>query len=220
MMLYVVATPIGNLSDLSDRAKKVLSQVSCVACEDTRRSRILLAAIGSNARAISYHAHSKPVKLEALLQLLDRGEEIALISDAGTPGINDPGGVLVDEARRRGHTIVPIPGPSAVTTALSASGFANDRYLFAGFLPKKKGRQTAIQHISQSDLSVVVYESPQRVRALLTQFSDILEPTRRLCVCRELTKQFEQIWVGTTAEAPAQQFREQGEFVIVVEGQK
>lgn len=217
-MLYVVSTPIGNLEDISERAKNVLKSVSCVACEDTRHSQKLLKSIESNVQTVSFHAHSRQDKLLQLIESLSRGKDIALISDAGTPGISDPGGVLVEMAHREGIKVVPIPGPSSVTAALSASGFPADQFIFLGFWPKKKGRQTLLKTLIKEEKTVVFFESPQRIKKTLTDLAQVLGSDRKVCLCRELTKKFEDIHVGPLSEFINGEVRDQGEFVVVIRG--
>lgn len=217
-MLYIVATPIGNLGDLTERAKSVLCSVPLVLCEDTRHSRKLLDTIGSQARTDSFHAHTNPTKLESVLSQLTSGLDIALITDAGTPGISDPGAVLVDLAHQNGIPVSPIPGPSSVTAALSVCGFSSDHFIFYGFLPKKKGRQTLITSLLDQKMTSVFFESPERFHKTVADFNAILGNERRICICRELTKRFEEVWVGALGEALQRDMLAKGEFVLVVEG--
>lgn len=161
--LYIVATPIGNLSDITHRAVRVLSEVDLIACEDTRRTKILLGRYDISKPLTSYHQHSKLQKVETLVRKLESGKNIAMVTDAGTPAISDPGGILVAEAVKKGIDVIPIPGPSALTTLISVSGIPMDKFLFLGFLPHKKGRQTMIERIKNTDVPVVFYESPHRI---------------------------------------------------------
>ena len=215
-MLYVVATPIGNLSDLTTRAHEILKTVDYIACEDTRHSGEMLKKIGTNAKLISFHVHSWQDRVDHIVSLLLNGSKVALITDAGTPGISDPGAVLVHLAHQHNITVSPIPGPSAVVAALSVSGFDTDRFRFIGFLPKKKGRQTMLKEIAQANEPVVLFESPHRIAQTLKDFGDILEATRKICICREMTKQFEEVLVGSISELIGRTIRAQGEFVLVV----
>lgn len=217
-MLYVVATPIGNLSDLTWRAVETLKSVDSIACEDTRHSKILLEHYGIDKPLVSYHQHSGPVKTERILAELGLGKSMALVTDAGTPGINDPGGKLVEDAVAAGHTIIPIPGACALAAALSVSGLPADRFEFLGFLPHKKGRQTLFQHIVSAEITIVFYESTHRIIKTLQQLAAGLPSERRVVVCRELTKQFESIYRGS-AEHVLHQLEggvTKGEFVVIV----
>jgi 16S rRNA (cytidine1402-2'-O)-methyltransferase len=184
-ILYVVATPLGNLGDLSDRAGQVLRTVPVVAAEDTRRTRGLLTHLGAAPQLLSYHAHSDHKRLQALLDILDDGRDVALVSDAGTPAVSDPGTELVAAAREAGIAVVPIPGPSAVATALSAAGFKGDRYLFLGFVPRKGGeRARLLARAAQEAWCVVFFEAPPRL-ADLGQFYSEQPPRGELTVVLE-----------------------------------
>jgi 16S rRNA (cytidine1402-2'-O)-methyltransferase len=219
--LYVVATPLGNLSDLSPRAAETLRRVTVVAAEDTRHSKPLLVHAGSTADLLSFHAHSSDADLRRLLHLLGTGKDVALITDAGTPGVSDPGARLVAAARERDVPVVTIPGPTAVAAALAVSGFSADRYAFLGFLPRKGGeRQRLLEFVAASAWTVVVFEAPNRAAALLADLADVCGPDRQAVVARELTKIFEETRAGTLAElagyyatAPVR-----GEVTIVVAG--
>jgi 16S rRNA (cytidine1402-2'-O)-methyltransferase len=218
--LYVVATPLGNLGDLSERAGAVLRAVPVVAAEDTRRTRGLLTHLGAAPQLLSYHAHSDPKRLATLLEILHQGRDVALVSDAGTPTVSDPGTDLVAAAREAGITVVPIPGPSAVATALSAAGFKCDRYLFLGFLPRKGGdRARLLERAAQEEWSVVFFEAPPRLADLLTDLAR-LAPARRAAVARELTKLHEEFRIGPLEEL-AHYYSEhppRGELTVVLEG--
>ncbi|HEU5041191.1 MAG TPA: 16S rRNA (cytidine(1402)-2'-O)-methyltransferase, partial [Gemmatimonadales bacterium] len=219
--LYVVATPLGNLGDLSPRAADVLRSVPVVAAEDTRRTRNLLSHLGAGPSVLSFHAHSGERRLETILEILHDGRDVALCTDAGTPTVSDPGTELVAAAREQGITVVPIPGPSAVTTALSAAGLPGDRYLFLGFLPRKGGeRQRLLQRAAAEEWSVVLFEAPPRLGALLADLAAAAGPERRAVVARELTKLHEELRAGTLAEL-ASYFSEtppRGELTIVLQG--
>ncbi len=219
-MLYIVATPIGNLEDLTERAQGVLQRVEVVLCEDTRHSRILLQKIGSNAKTLSFHVHSNTNREQEILRLLEAGQDMALITDAGTPGIADPGGRIVELAHQHGVTVVAVPGPSSVTAALSVCGFNTDRFSFYGFLAKKKGHLTTLRQLRHEQVAAVFFESPHRIVKTLNDLHNEMGGTRRICVCRELTKQFEEVWMGTLDQARTRTWREQGEFVVVIEGLK
>tara|TARA_B110000240_G_C13413248_1_gene416158 strand:- start:79 stop:906 length:828 start_codon:yes stop_codon:yes gene_type:complete len=216
--LYVVATPIGNLSDISQRATEILSTVSTVAAEDTRVSRKLLNHIGVSPRLESLHEHTSPERLQALVEQLELGD-MAVVSDAGTPGISDPGSALVAAAVEAGHDVIPLPGPSAIVSALSITGWSFDRFLFLGFLPRKKNEQLAtLESASQEPGPVVAYESPHRIKATLENINDTFAD-RQLVICRELTKFYEETFRGTAAEAILHfNTQPKGEFVVVIQG--
>jgi 16S rRNA (cytidine1402-2'-O)-methyltransferase len=219
--LYVVATPLGNLGDLSPRAAQTLKAVAVVAAEDTRHSRPLLTHVGSTAELVSFHAHSSDGDLRRLLDRLAGGQDIALITDAGTPLVSDPGLTLVAGARERGVTVITIPGPNAVVAALAVAGLPADRYTFLGFLPRKGGdRKRLLASVAGSPWTVVLFESPLRVGALLADLAEVCGGERRAAVARELTKIFEETRTGTLAElagyyadAPVR-----GEVTVVVAG--
>ncbi|HEX6615690.1 MAG TPA: 16S rRNA (cytidine(1402)-2'-O)-methyltransferase [Gemmatimonadales bacterium] len=219
--LYIVATPLGNLGDLSPRAAEVLRTVPVVAAEDTRRTRGLLTHLGAAPQLLSYHAHSGDRRLDTLLEILQDGRDVALVSDAGTPVVSDPGVELVAAARDTGIRVVPIPGPSAVATALSAAGLPSDRYLFLGFIPRKGSeRARLLARAAQEEWSVVFFEAPPRLAELLGDLAREAGPERRVVVARELTKMHEEIRAGTL-EALAGYFSEhppRGELTIVLEG--
>lgn len=215
--LYVVATPIGNLSDLSKRAIEILTSVSTVAAEDTRVARKLLNHINAKPNLESLHEHTSPERLEALVSKLESGG-MAVVTDAGTPGISDPGSALVAAAVDAGHDVIPAPGPSAIVTALSITGWSFDRFLFLGFLPRKKNDQRAtLESASTEPGPIVAYESPHRIKATLANLSELL-PDRNLVICRELTKLYEETFRGTAQEALRHFDDPRGEFVIVIQG--
>jgi 16S rRNA (cytidine1402-2'-O)-methyltransferase len=219
--LYVVATPIGNLADISLRAVHVLGLVDAIACEDTRHSAPLLRRLGLEKPLIALHQHNERAASAAVLERLARGERVACISDAGTPAISDPGADLVAAARAAGHRVVPIPGASSLTAALSASGdAAGSDFLFVGFLPSRgKERALAIERIAAQPMRVVVLEAPHRIGDLADGLAR-LAPARTVTVCRELTKQFEGIDSLSAADFPAwlagDPHRRRGEFVVVL----
>jgi 16S rRNA (cytidine1402-2'-O)-methyltransferase len=220
-ILYVVATPLGNLGDLSLRAMEVLRAVPVVAAEDTRRTRGLLSHLGTSPRLLSYHAHSEEPRLETLLEILHDGRDVALVSDAGTPVVSDPGTDLVAAARASGITVVPIPGPSAVATALSAAGLKGDRYLFLGFVPRKGSeRARLLARAAAEEWSVVFFEAPPRLADLLEDLARAVGGSRRAVVARELTKLHEEFRAGTLAELAGyySQHPPRGEITIVLEG--
>lgn len=218
-MLYIVATPIGNLEDITMRAIRTLREVNLIAAEDTRTSGILLKKYEINTPMISFHAHSDDRKVMELIEKMKAGQNVALISDAGTPGISDPGFKLVRAAREAGVAVVPIPGPSAFLTALSGSGLPINRFLYLGFLPMKKGRQTMLKSLQEEERTIVFYESPHRLLKTLGEFSEYF-PGRKLVLARELTKIFEEFLSGTPAELYEhfQKKSPKGEFVIIMAG--
>lgn len=219
--LYVVATPLGNLGDLSARAIEVLRTVPVVAAEDTRRTRGLLEHLGAHPQLRSFHAHSPERRLESFLELLAGGRDVALVSDAGTPGVSDPGTDLVRAAREGGHVVVPIPGPTAIATVLSASGLSADRFLFLGFVPRRGAdRARMLARAATEEWSVVFYEAPGRVVELLEDLLALAGPARRATVGRELTKLHEELRHGSLEEL-VQHFtatEPRGEFTVVMEG--
>lgn len=219
--LYVVATPLGNLGDLSPRAAEALRQTPVVAAEDTRRTRGLLSHLGAAPTLLSFHAHSGERRVETLLEILAGGRDVALVTDAGTPGVSDPGTDLVAAALEAGFTVVPVPGPSAVATALSAAGIPADRYLFLGFIPRKgQERSRLLARAGAEEWSVVFFEAPSRLVALLGDLAAAAGPGRRVLVGRELTKLHEELRTGTLAEL-ADYYSgvpPRGELTIVIEG--
>ena len=221
--LYIVATPIGNVTDISLRALQLLALCDAVACEDTRNTGHLLTRFGLNKPLIAAHQHNEREVADKLIARLQQGQRIALVSDAGTPGVSDPGARIVDAVRAAGWRVLPLPGASAAITALSASGLVNDQFYFVGFLPAKaKQRETALQALLTVPAILVFYEAPHRivdsVQALLAAFG----PSRQIVFARELTKLFEEIHRCPLAEAAAwlgaDAHREKGEFVVLVEG--
>lgn len=215
--LYIVATPIGNLADASPRALETLRGADLVACEDTRTSRGLLAAHGIAAKTTALHAHNERAAGEKLLQALREGKSVALVSDAGTPAVSDPGALLVAAAHHEGIRVVPIPGANAAITAWSAAGFAADRFLYVGFLPAKPAKALAAL---DDALPLIFYEAPHRVAATVAALLERFGPERELVIARELTKKFEEIARMKLADAPAWleagPHRQQGEFVLVL----
>jgi 16S rRNA (cytidine1402-2'-O)-methyltransferase len=216
--LYVVATPIGNLEDLTMRALRVLKEVGLIACEDTRRTRTLLTHFGIHVPVTSYFEHNKLAKGPTILRALQEGTSVALVTDAGTPGISDPGFLLVREARAGGIPVVPVPGPSAVVTALSAAGIPADRFVFDGFLPVKPGKRVhRLEALRDLEMTIVCYESPHRVLASLEAIAQVFGQIE-IVVARELTKQFEEILRGTPS-ALHERFAVgtvRGEFTLVI----
>jgi 16S rRNA (cytidine1402-2'-O)-methyltransferase len=219
--LYIIATPLGNLGDLSARAAELLRTVPVVAAEDTRRTRGLLTHLGASPQLLSYHAHSQDRRVEALLAMLADGRDVALVSDAGTPAVSDPGSDLVAAARQVGVTVVPIPGPSAVATALSAAGLKGDRYLFLGFIPRKGGeRARLLARAASEEWNVVFFEAPPRLVDLLGELAEAAGGARRAVVARELTKLHEEFRLGTLDELTGyySEHPPRGELTIVLEG--
>jgi 16S rRNA (cytidine1402-2'-O)-methyltransferase len=222
-VLYIVATPIGNLKDISPRALEVLKKVDLVLCEDTRVTRKLLNHYQISKPIVSYHQHSRLTKSKYILRQLNQGRDLALVSDAGTPSISDPGAKLIDYLNKHLPDLktVPIPGPSALAAALSVSGFSADKFVFLGFPPVKKKRKKFFEEIANAKYTVVFYESPHRILKTINELKDFLEKERKIVVCRELTKKFEAVYRGS-AEEILNQFKVlsakeiRGEFVVVV----
>ncbi len=219
--LYIIGTPIGNIGDLSPRAKSLLKNVSVIACEDTRRSGQLLKLIESKVPLISYHKHNLKSRLNQLLEILENNESIALISDAGLPGISDPGEELAKASRQNNHEVICIPGPCAAITALVISGFPSQRFCFEGFLPKKQSiREKRIKEICTEERTTVLYESPHKLIKLLEDLSNLCEKERPILIARELTKRYEET-IGNNLEQVIEYFktnRPKGEFTIVLGG--
>lgn len=218
--LYIVATPIGNLEDMTYRAVRILNEVTLIAAEDTRTSRVLTNHFNINTPMTSYHEHNKVSKLDAVFDALNAGD-VALISDAGTPGISDPGYELIHEAIQRGYPVVPIPGANAVITALVASGLPSDSFAYIGFLPKKQSARRDLLHsLKHEKRTLIAYESPHRIGDTLGQVAAILGDNRRVCVAREMTKKFEEFWRGTAKDAAVHFSQEnpKGEVTLLIEG--
>lgn len=218
--LYVVATPIGNLSDLSPRAREILAAADLVACEDTRTTRPLLAAHGIAARTFALHEHNERTARAKLVEALAAGKTVALVSDAGTPAISDPGALVVEAAHRAGIKVVPIPGPSAAIAAYCASGFLADRFLFAGFLPATAAARRKAIAALDADCPVILYEAPHRILETVEDLAAGLDASRELVIARELTKKFEEVarlpLGAAKAWIEAGPHRQQGEFVLVL----
>lgn len=217
--LFVVATPIGNLSDITFRAVEVLKSVDFIAAEDTRTSSVLLRHHGIAKPMLSFHSHSGASRTNEIVQKMLQGASAALITDAGTPGISDPGYTLIRDAVEAGVDVVPIPGATAFVTALSSSGLRTDRFVFEGFLPLKKGRQKKLQQLSEETRTIVFYESPHRIEKTLTELQKYFGD-RRCVVARELTKIHESFYRGTLSQVSRliATSERRGEFVIIVEG--
>jgi 16S rRNA (cytidine1402-2'-O)-methyltransferase len=217
--LYVVATPIGNLEDITLRALRILREVPLVAAEDTRVTRVLFNAHAVPTPLVSFHEFTSPGRRGRLLQRLDEGD-LALVTDAGMPGVSDPGFPLIRDALAAGHSVVPIPGASAVIAALVASGLPTHAFCFHGFLPRTSTQRKRFLQERDGDATMVVFESPHRVIAALSDLVEVLGPLRPLAVARELTKKFEEVFRGTAEEALAhfRQHPPRGEFTLVVGG--
>jgi 16S rRNA (cytidine1402-2'-O)-methyltransferase len=219
--LYIVATPIGNLEDISLRALRILKEVDLILCEDERVTKKLLARYQIKTPTLSYHQHSKIKKEEYIISLLKEGKNLALVSDAGTPGISDPGGKLIEkviETFGDQVKIIPIPGPCALTCAASVSGFPMDKFLFLGFLPKKKKRKKFFEEILKSKYPVIFYEAPYRLIKTLEELKS-LNQKFKVCIAKELTKKFETIYYGELDQVLDKIKKEKikGEFVVIVQ---
>jgi len=221
--LYVVATPIGNVTDITLRALHVLLLADVVACEDTRKTGALLTRFGLSKHMVAAHQHNEREAAEKLIARLHAGERVALVSDAGTPAVSDPGARIVDAVRAAGLNVVPVPGASAAIAALSASGLVNDRFHFVGFLPAKaKQRESELSTLKSMAATLVIYEAPHRIVDCVEALAAVFEPGRQVVFARELSKLFEEIHRCTVGEAlawvKADANRERGEFVVLVEG--
>ena len=221
--LYIVGTPIGNMEDMTIRAISVLKGVDFILCEDTRVTRNLLDRYKIDKPTISYHSQSKIKKVDHIIELLKEGKDLALVSDAGTPTISDPGSFLVSKVREElgdAVMVIPIPGATALAAALSASGFPASDFLFLGFLPHKKGRQMLFKEIGESKRTVVFYESPHRFLKALESLGSVVSSDRKIAVARELTKIYEETKVGTVIEIAdyydKNKDKVRGEFVVIV----
>ena len=221
--LYIVATPIGNLEDITLRAIRILKEVDTVLCEDTRTTRVLLNKYDISTKTMSYNAHATEGKESVIIRMLGEGKDLALVSDAGTPTISDPGVMLVANVKKEfgeDVKVVPIPGPSALVAALSASGVSSAEFIFLGFLPHKKGRETLFKEISNSKRVIVFYESTHRILKTLKSLSEYT-PTFKIVIGREITKQFEQFVEGSPEEIlnyfSSNSDKQRGEFVVIVE---
>lgn len=219
--LYIVATPIGNMEDITLRAIRTLKEVDMVLCEDTRVTRKILGHYEISTPTLSYHEHSGSNKIDQIISLLEEGKDLALVTDAGTPGISDPGAYLVQQVRERlpEVNISPIPGPSALSAILSVSGIRAKEISFLGFLPHKKGRETSLSMIAESDHPIVIYESTHRILKTLKCLVEKC-PEKSVLLGRELTKKFEELVVGTPAkvldELEGNIERQKGEFVLII----
>ena len=220
--LYIVPTPIGNLADITFRALDVLKSADIILAEDTRTSRVLLNHYNIERPLQSYHIFNEHQAVTRLIDRMKQGECFALISDAGTPGISDPGFLLVRETLKAGLAVDCLPGPTAFIPALIKSGFPTDRFVFEGFLPHKKGRQTALKQLAQEPRTIVLYESPHRLKKLIEELRGHLGADRMISVSRELTKKFEETVTGSVAEVQAifVDREVKGEIVVVIHGQE
>lgn len=218
--LYIVATPIGNLGDMTIRGLETLAAADILACEDTRTTRVLLDRFGITRRSVAYHEHNAAEAGPKLLAAVQEGKSVALVSDAGTPLVSDPGFRLVSEAQKLGIRVVPIPGASAVLAALSASGLPTDSFLFDGFLPSKKGQRRArLEALGNLGATLVFFESPNRAAATLADMADVLGASRPASLCRELTKAYETVATSTLGELVERydgEDRIRGEIVLVI----
>ncbi len=220
-MLYLVPTPIGNLEDITYRAVRCLREVDLIACEDTRTSGVLLKHYDIDTPTTSYHEHNEREKTPQLLPRMRAGHDVALISDAGSPGISDPGFYLTRACWEEGIEVQALPGPTALIPALTASGLPSDRFAFEGFLPKKKGRQTRLDELSTEPRTLIFYEAPYRLLRTLEDLIDSFGPRRMSAVARELTKKYEEVQRGTLTEVRtyfAAYEKVRGECVILVHG--
>ncbi len=217
--LYLVATPIGNLGDITERAREILARCHLLACEDTRKTRRLLSYLGISARTIALHNYNEESEASKIADLIEKGKTIGIVSDAGTPAISDPGFRVVRECRRRNLPVIPIPGPSAVMAALCASGLPSDGFLFAGFLPpKKSARIRFFERHRDFDYTLVLFESTHRITKFLEDLIEILGPERTICVAREMTKIHESFHTGTAIEVQSKVLSGslKGEFVVLI----
>ena len=217
--LYIVSTPIGNLNDITFRAVEVLNQVDLIACEDTRRTKILLEKFGLAKNLISYYNYNERQRAEEIIRELKSGKNVALVSDSGTPGISDPGFVLIKRAIEENITVIPIPGPTAFVCALVGSGLPMDEFVFVGFLPHKKGRKTKLKKLSEEERTIILYESPHRLIKTLNEILEIFGD-REIAVAKELTKIHEEFFRGKISEVLKKLTPDKikGEFVIVISG--
>ncbi len=216
-MLYVVATPIGNLKDITLRALETLSEVDFILCEDTRTSGILLKHYDIHKELVSFNARMEEKKIDAVIKRIKMGDSCALISDAGTPAISDPGVRLVNAAQKNGIEVVGIPGANAAILALSIAGLPTDSFVFEGFLPQKKGRQKQLKMLTEEERTIVLYESMYRIEKLINELNEYM-PNRIIAIGRELTKKFEELWRGKPIEIleSLSEHKLKGEFVVII----
>ncbi len=220
MALYIVATPIGNLGDMTFRAVETLKSVDLVAAENTNTAKKLFTKFDIHTPLTSFHAHTNERKEDELVKKMKEGKSIALISEAGTPGISDPGFILVRKAVEAEITVIPIPGASAVISALSASGLPTDKFIYLGFLPLKKGKKKLLENLREEKKTVVFYESPHRIVKTISELSEVLGSERKIVLAREITKLHEEFFRGTLAEAVEflNSKKVRGEFTVVLGG--
>lgn len=216
--LYIVATPIGNLGDITLRALETFKSVDFILCEDTRNTKNLMDRYEIKKTLISYHQHSDQKKIKEIISLLENGRNLALVTDAGTPGISDPGNLLIRDLRIKipDLKIIPIPGASAIVSALSVSGFPTDKFVFLGFPPHKNKRQKFFQEAAQFQYTVCFYESSHRIEKCLKEIVENFAAERKILIGRELTKQFESFYIGTVGGLASMQIPAKGEFVVVI----
>lgn len=217
-MIYIVSTPIGNLEDITLRALRILKEVDYIAAEDTRHVKRLLDKYEIKTKTLSYHSYSSPAKVERILDHIKEGKTIALVSDAGTPGISDPAYTLTQRAIEENIPLVPIPGPSSLLAAITASGKRMNQFLYIGFLPLKKGRQKLLAELAQETRTIILFESPHRIIKTLNQLAEHFTPDHPIAICRELTKLHEEIRREPIADA-IEHFtttKPRGEFVLVI----
>jgi 16S rRNA (cytidine1402-2'-O)-methyltransferase len=215
--LYIVSTPIGNLKDITLRAIEILNEVNFIACEDTRVTAFLLNNYEIKSELISLNAANESKKIDSVISRIRNGESCALVSDAGTPGISDPGTRLISATIKKGITVIPVPGVTAAITALTLSGLPTDSFIYEGFIPQKKGRQKLLKKLAEEERTIILYESTYRIEKLLNELNNYM-PKRTLVVCRELTKKFEETWRGTASEILSN-FSDKitkGEFTVVI----
>lgn len=219
---YIIATPIGNMGDITLRAIDTLKAVDLILCEDTRETKKILDKYNISKPTMSYHAQSKLGKTDKIFELLEEGKNLALVSDAGTPGISDPGALLVSKIKEHFNNsvkVIPIPGATALITALSGSGLPTHEFTFLGFLPHKKGRETLFKEIASSERTMVFYESPHRILKTLESLVKFC-PTKKVCIARELTKIYEEFKTGTPSEVleyfNKNKDKQRGEFTVIV----
>ena len=221
-ILYVVPTPVGNLEDITLRAIRILKESSLIYAEDTRVTKKLLSHLGIQKPVYPFHAHNEHKVVQQVIDRIKTEESVVLVSDAGTPGISDPGFLLIRACIQDEITVTCLPGPTALIPALVGSGFPSDRFFFEGFLPHKKGRQTKLIELSKEERTIVLYESPHRIVKCLAQIEEFFEPDRNVCVVREISKIYEEFKRGTATQVREyyEQHPPKGEIVLIIEGKK